>query len=102
MSFMIKQISQIGLISVTLLGMVNLPSLAQTTTSQTGSLDATVNGDNNQVDQTINQTIIYQNNPGMGTIRRNQNNGKKTPKSDVRSSSHQHSEDREHPRKNDR
>lgn len=96
---MLKQISHFGLVSVNLLGLVNFPVFAQTTTSQTGNLEATVSGENNQVYQTINQTII--NHPGIGSIRRNTTQDK-TPKQDIRSSSHQHSEDREHPRKNDR
>ncbi|MEM8779635.1 MAG: hypothetical protein AAGF26_12335 [Cyanobacteria bacterium P01_G01_bin.49] len=96
---MLKQISQIGLLSVTLSGILNLPSFAQTTTSQIGNLEATVSGENNQVYQTINQTII--NHPGRGSVRRNSEKFDKTPKKNSRSSYHRHSDDRKHPRKND-
>ncbi len=96
---MLQKISQIGLVSVTLLSFINLPMLAETTASQTASLEATVNGENNQVYQTINQTII--NHPGKGAIQRNQRNYHKTPQKSSRSLSHRHSDDIEHPRRND-
>lgn len=93
---MLKQISQLGLASFTLLGLANFPSLAQTTTTPTGNQEATVSGTNNQIYQTINQTII--NHPGLGSINRNQN---KEPKTNSNASSHRQNEAREQPRKND-
>ncbi|WP_107670587.1 hypothetical protein [Cyanothece sp. BG0011] len=96
---MAQKMSQIGLISISLLTLISIPTVAQTTTSQTGSLEANIEGDNNQVYQTINQTII--NHPGKGSIQRNQGNYQKTPQKSSRSASHRHSDDREHPRGND-
>ncbi|MEA5510356.1 hypothetical protein VB715_11330 [Crocosphaera sp. UHCC 0190] len=96
---MVNKISPFCLVILTYFGLTNMPIFAQNTTSQTGNLEATVSGENNQVYQTINQTIITH--PGMGSIRRNSSQDK-NHKRDIRSSSHQHSEDREHPRKNHR
>ncbi|EAZ88584.1 hypothetical protein [Crocosphaera chwakensis] len=95
-----RKISHIVLISISLLTLSPVPTFAQTTTSQTGSIEGTVNGDNNQVYQTINQTII--NHPGKGSIQRNQGNNQKNPQKSSHSTSHRHSSDREHPRYNDR
>ncbi|ACB50926.1 hypothetical protein cce_1576 [Crocosphaera subtropica ATCC 51142] len=91
-----RKISQIGWISISLLTLLPIPTVAQTTTSQTGSLEANIEGDNNQVYQTINQTII--NHPGKGSVQRNQGNHQKNPQKSSRSASHRHSQDREHPR----
>lgn len=96
---MFQQISKIGFASAIFFSLTISHSSAQNTTSQTGSLDATVSGENNQVYQTINQTII--NHPGRGAIRRrNRTNYNKTPKNKPKASSHRHSEQREHFRKN--
>lgn len=92
------KINQIGLLAFSLLGLLNSPTLAQTTTSQIGSVEATVNGENNQVYQTINQTII--NHPGKGAIRRNPRNYPKIQQKSSRSSSHRHSNAIKHPRNN--
>ena len=92
------KISQIGLLAFSLLGLLNTPIFAQTTTSQIGSIEATVNGENNQVYQTINQTII--NHPGKGAIRRNPRKYPKTQQKSSRSSSHRYSEAIKHPRNN--
>ncbi len=97
---MVRKISQIVSISISLLSLVSSPTVAQTTTSQTGSIEATIDGDNNQVYQTINQTII--NHPGKGSLQRNQGNNQKNPQKSSRSASHRHSEDSEHPRYHDR
>jgi hypothetical protein len=51
-----------------LLGIAVLPARAQTETTQSGSQGAVIAGDNNQVTQVINQTII--NHPGRGSINR--------------------------------
>ncbi|MDJ0730941.1 MAG: hypothetical protein QNJ33_13200 [Crocosphaera sp.] len=93
-----QKISQIGGVSVILLSLIASPSVAQTTTSQTGSIEATVVGENNQVYQTIHQTII--NHPGKGSIQRNPGNYQKKPKKSSRSASHRHSQTIEHPRGN--
>ncbi|MDJ0843265.1 hypothetical protein [Crocosphaera sp.] len=88
--------SQITWVSLTLLSCLTFPSLAQTTTSQTGSIEANVQGNNNQLYQTIHQTII--NHPGKGSINRNPGNYPKRPEKSSRSSSHRHSETIGHPR----
>ncbi len=93
-----QKISKIGGISFVLFSLITLPTIAQTTTSQTGSIEATVAGENNQVYQTIHQTII--NHPGKGSIQRNSGNSQKRPEKSSRSSSHRHSENIEHPRRN--
>ena len=95
---MLYKISKVGLLGFTLLGFFHSPILSQTNTSQIGSIDATVNGGNNQVYQTINQTII--NHPGKGAIQRSQRNYPKTQPKSSRSSSHRHSDAITHPRKN--
>ncbi len=95
---MMYKISQIGFLGFTLLSLFHPPILAQTATSQTGSIEATINGENNQVYQTINQTII--NHPGKGAIRRNQRNYPKTQQKSSRSSFHRHSDAIQHPRHN--
>ncbi|ACK66314.1 hypothetical protein PCC8801_2295 [Rippkaea orientalis PCC 8801] len=66
---MLKKISQVGLITIALFGTIGVPSFAQNTSSQTAGMEATVSGSNNQVNQTINQTII--NHPGVGSVNRN-------------------------------
>ncbi|MDJ0658703.1 MAG: hypothetical protein QNJ42_04355 [Crocosphaera sp.] len=95
---MLNKISHMTWVSLTLLSCLTFPSFAQTTTSQTGSIEANVEGDNNQLYQTIHQTII--NHPGKGSINRNQGNYPKRPEKSSRSSSHRHSDTIEHPRNN--
>ncbi|MDJ0510624.1 MAG: hypothetical protein QNJ64_15420 [Crocosphaera sp.] len=90
--------SQIGLLCFTLLSLFNTSIFAQKNTSQIGSIEANVNGGNNQIYQTINQTII--NHPGKGVIQRNQRNYRKNQPKSSRSSSHRHSDTIQHPRKN--
>ncbi len=48
----------LGLLGTVLMGVLVLPAYAQTP-SQSGAQDAVITGDNNQVNQVINQTIIY-------------------------------------------
>ncbi|MDJ0598832.1 MAG: hypothetical protein QNJ37_08345 [Crocosphaera sp.] len=93
-----RKMSGIGWISISLLSLISIPTVAQTTTTQTGSIEANVEGNNNQLYQTIHQTII--NHPGKGSIQRNQRNYQKRPEKSSRSSSHRHSENIEHPRRN--
>ncbi len=64
-----------SLVSAALLSLLHLPAYAQTVTIQNAEQTATVSGSNNQVYQTINQTII--NRPGRGWI--NQVNKKDKP-----------------------
>jgi hypothetical protein len=63
-----KKIGQVSLIGVTVLSLVHLPVRADTETLQNGAQDVNIDGDNNQVNQVINQTII--NHPGRGSLNR--------------------------------
>jgi hypothetical protein len=63
-----KKVCHLGLVSAACVGFASLPASADTATVQGGSQDATISGDNNQVTQIINQTII--NHPGRGTLNR--------------------------------
>lgn len=60
-----KKTSQLSLVSAVLLGFMHFPVQAQTAPNQGASQDATVSGDNNQVTQVINQTIIIRPNRGV-------------------------------------
>ena len=53
-----------SLIGFAALSAVTLPAMADSTTEQIGTQSATINGDNNQVIQVINQVDI--NHPGLG------------------------------------
>jgi hypothetical protein len=63
-----KKVCHLGLVSAASIGLASLPARADTATVQGGSQNATISGDNNQVTQIINQTII--NHPGRGTLNR--------------------------------
>jgi hypothetical protein len=65
---MLKKFCHLGLVSAAWIGFISLPASADTATGQSGSQDATISGDNHQVTQIINQTII--NHPGRGTLNR--------------------------------
>lgn len=60
-----KKTHQLSLVSAVLLGFMSFPAQAQTAPNQGASQDATISGDNNQVTQVINQTIIVRPNPGV-------------------------------------
>lgn len=90
--------SLIGNISLMLLSLNPLPTVAQITTSQTDRIEATVGGENNQVYQTIHQTII--NHPRKVSIQRSSGNPQKRPEKSSRYSSHQQSEKIPHLRRN--
>ncbi len=92
---MARKISQIGFLCFTLLALLNTSTLAQETNTQVGSFEATVNGKNNQVYQTINQMII--NHPGKGKIQRNQRNSSKIQQKSSRSLSHRYSDKIKYP-----
>ena len=53
-----------GLIGAAVISAITLPALANTTTEQVGTQSATINGNNNQIIQIINQTTI--DHPGLG------------------------------------
>ncbi len=89
------KISQIGFLGFTLLALLNTSTLAQETSSQVGSVEATVNGKNNQVYQTINQMII--NNPGKVTRQRSPINSSKIQQKSSRSLSHRYSDKIKYP-----
>ncbi len=57
-----------GFVSVATLSLTTFPALANRATNQMGSQDVYINGDNNEVNQTINQYIL--NNPGKGSVQR--------------------------------
>jgi hypothetical protein len=59
----------LSLLGATALGTFAAPALANSTTEQVGTQSATINGDNNQVIQVINQIEI--NHPGLGNGRTN-------------------------------
>jgi hypothetical protein len=67
----LKKIGQLSLISATLIGFVHFPAQADTANLQNSDPDAVISGDNNQVTQIINQTII--NHPGRGSLNRSDN-----------------------------
>lgn len=71
---MLKKISQLSLLSATFLGLAHFPAYADTAAIQSGAQDVNISGDNNQVNQTINQTII--NHPGRGALNRSDGNRK--------------------------
>jgi hypothetical protein len=71
----LKKTSQVSLVSAALIGLVHFAAQAETVPLQTGSQGATISGDNNQVIQVINQTII--NRPGRGGVDRLENKKKK-------------------------
>lgn len=67
-----NKIAQQSLMSTTLISLVYLPAQAEIIPLQTGSQGATISGgNNNQIIQVINQTII--NRPGRGQINRFEN-----------------------------
>jgi hypothetical protein len=70
----LRRLTQLSLISTSFFGLIHFPVLADTATLQNGDQDAVVSGDNNQVTQIINQTII--NHPGRGSLNRSDNNKK--------------------------
>lgn len=70
----LRRLTQLSLISTSFFGLIHFPVLADTATLQNGDQDAVVRGDNNQVTQIINQTII--NHPGRGSLNRSDNNKK--------------------------
>ena len=92
---MARKISQVGFLFFTLLALLNTSTLAQENSSQVGSVEATVNGKNNQVYQTINQMII--NHPGKGKIQRNQRNSSKIKQKSSRSLYHRYSDKIKYP-----
>lgn len=54
----------LGFFGAAAIGTLAMPALADTATTQVGTQSATINGDNNQVIQTINQVNI--DHPGLG------------------------------------
>ncbi|OKH18991.1 hypothetical protein NIES593_21550 [Hydrococcus rivularis NIES-593] len=79
----VQKIGQLGLVSVTFIGLTQLPVRSDTTAIQNGAQDANISGDNNQVTQIINQTII--NHPGRGSLNRSDpKKGKKDERSQAR------------------
>ena len=96
---MLSKIGQLSLVSAALLGLVHFSAQAETATVQTGTQEAVISGDNNQVIQTINQTII--NHPGRGSINRFGNN-KKRGRGNGSSSSERNLEERNNPSKRDK
>lgn len=98
---MLKKISQLSLISATFLGLAHFPASADTAAVQSGSQDVNISGDNNQVNQTINQTII--NHPGRGSLNRSDGNRKNktqnTEESDRNNNGNHYGSDRNHNRK---
>ncbi|AFY76481.1 MAG: hypothetical protein IGR93_01040 [Hydrococcus sp. C42_A2020_068] len=66
-----QKIGRLGLVSVTFIGLTQFPVRSDTTAIQNGAQDANISGDNNQVTQIINQTII--NHPGRGSLNRSDN-----------------------------
>jgi hypothetical protein len=65
---MLKKFCHLSLVSAAWIGFISLPASADTATAQSGSQDTTISGDNNQVTQIINQTVI--NHPGRGALNR--------------------------------
>ncbi|NCJ08157.1 hypothetical protein GS597_16910 [Synechococcales cyanobacterium C] len=66
-------LKQIGMMSLLATGIVasTLPAAANTAVVQDASQGAIVSGNNNQVNQVINQTTIYNQHPGRGAEMRN-------------------------------
>ena len=96
---MLSKIGQVSLVSAALLGLVHFSAQAETATVQTSTQEAVISGDNNQVIQTSNQTII--NHPGLGSINRLGNN-KKRGRGNGRSPSERNLEERNNPSKRDK
>jgi len=59
----------IGLFGAAAVGSLTMPAFADTATTQVGTQSATINGDNNQVIQVINQVNV--DHPGLGRGRAN-------------------------------
>lgn len=78
---MLRKISILGSLSFVSLALVSLPVYSQT--NQAGTQSVYIQGDNNEVNQIINQ--YYFNNPGKGAIRRREpanklnNNARNSP-----------------------
>jgi hypothetical protein len=70
---MLRKIGMVGLLCTTTFGISPLPVWADNATVQNATQGATINGDNNQVIQVINQVNI--NRPGRGGIRWHQKHG---------------------------
>ncbi len=67
---MLKQIGMITVLGTAWIGCIT-SAYADTAVVQTGSQGAIVSGDNNEVNQVINQTTIYNQHPGRGAEMRN-------------------------------
>jgi hypothetical protein len=92
---MLKKKIQLTLLSFVMLGLANFPVQAQTTNSQDAGQSATINGDNNVVDQTIYQTVIIR------PVKKNGNNWKDPKDRENHSFSRGNSEDKRNDKKGD-